>query len=47
MNVGWKLFKGEKTPEEAASPDVDDSSWESVNLPNGIGDAAQETANGW
>ncbi len=36
MNVGWKLFKGEKTPEEAASPDVDDSSWESVNLPNGI-----------
>lgn len=36
MNVGWKLFKGEKEPEEAASPDVDDSSWESVNLPNGI-----------
>lgn len=20
MNVGWKLFKGEKTPEEAAQP---------------------------
>lgn len=36
MNVGWKLFKGEKVPEEAASLDVDDSSWESVNLPNGI-----------
>jgi len=36
MNVGWKLFQGSKTSEEAASPDVDDSSWESVNLPNGI-----------
>lgn len=36
MNVGWKLFKGGKVPEEAAGPDVDDSSWESVNLPNGI-----------
>lgn len=36
MNVGWKLFKGGKAPEEAAGPDVDDSSWESVNLPNGI-----------
>ena len=36
MNVGWKLFKGGKAPEEAAGPDVDDSSWESVNLPHGI-----------
>ncbi len=23
MNVGWKLFKGGKVPEEAAGPDVD------------------------
>ena len=46
MNVGWKLFKGEKTPEEAASPDVDDSSWESVNLPNGIELLPEEATRG-
>lgn len=36
MNVGWKLFKGKEAPEGAARPDFDDSSWQSVNLPNGI-----------
>lgn len=36
MNVGWKLFKGKNAPEGVNSPDFNDSSWESVNLPNGI-----------
>lgn len=36
MNVGWKLFKGKEAPEGVARPDFDDSSWQSVNLPNGI-----------
>ena len=46
MNVGWKLVKGGKAPEEAAGPDVDDSSWESVNLPNGI-ELLPVVASGW
>ena len=36
MNVGWKLFKGKNAPEGVNRPDFNDSSWESVNLPNGV-----------
>ena len=36
MNVGWKLFKGKTASEGVTGPGFDDSSWESVNLPNGI-----------
>lgn len=36
LNVGWKLFKGKEAPAGVTGPDFDDSSWQSVNLPNGI-----------
>lgn len=35
MNVGWKFFKGKNAPQGVTGPDFDDSSWQSVNLPDG------------
>lgn len=36
MNVGWKFFKGKNVPQGVTGADFDDSSWQSVNLPDGI-----------
>lgn len=35
MNVGWKFFKGKDAPQGVTGADFDDSSWQSVNLPDG------------
>lgn len=35
MNVGWRFFKGKDAPQGVTGADFDDSSWLSVNLPDG------------